>query len=437
MRTTPGRRRPTGSSAPRPVRWAAPRPAQVEASTPQAHPSSLSARFGHQTETSRGPHDPVRCRDQAVPGRDDGGRRPVAHRPHGQDHRARRALGLRQDDQPADGQPDDRADPRLDHPRRPGHRPDGRGRAAARHGLRHPARRPLPPPHRPRQHRDRAPAPRLGQDADRASARASCSSASASPPSSATATPRSSPAGSSSASGSPGRWPPTRRSCSWTSPSRPSTPSCATSSRTSSSASRPSSARRSSSSPTTSTRPSSSATRSRCCASAAGSPRSPSPPTSSPHPADDFVADFVGRDRGYRALQFQEAPRLPLRSEPAVVLGEVPDSRAAWLLVVDDERHPLGWVEPARIGARAVTRDDLHRGGTLAREHGSLRGALDAALSSPSRRGVIVDDSGALCGTVLAHEVLTAIEEIDRPERDEDDPVHGGAASVAGDEARA
>ena len=155
------------------------------------------------------------------------------------------------------------------------------------------------------------------------------------------------------------------------------------------------------------------------------------------HPADDFVADFVGRDRGYRALQFQQAPRLPLRSEPSVVIGEVAEAGADWLLVVDDERHPLGWVEPARLGGRTVTRDDLHRGGTVAREHGSLRGALDAALSSPSRRGVIVDESGALCGTVLAHEVLTAIEEIERPERDEADPVHGGAASVAGDEARA
>lgn len=155
------------------------------------------------------------------------------------------------------------------------------------------------------------------------------------------------------------------------------------------------------------------------------------------HPADDFVADFVGRDRGYRALQFQQAPRLPLRSEPSVVLGERPESSAAWLLVVDDRRHPLGWVEPTRIGGREVSRDDLHRGGTVAHERGSLRGALDAALSSPSRRGVVVDESGALVGTVLAHEVLTAIEEIDRPERDEADPVHGGAATVVGDEARA
>ena len=149
------------------------------------------------------------------------------------------------------------------------------------------------------------------------------------------------------------------------------------------------------------------------------------------HPADDFVADFVGRDRGYRALQFQDAPRLPLRSEPTVVLGETPTRRdAAWLLVVDDGRRPLGWVEPTRIGDRAVTEADLHRGGTVAREHGTLRGALDAALSSPSRRGVVVDDTGELCGTVLAHEVLTAIEETERPERDEADPVHGGASSV-------
>jgi osmoprotectant transport system ATP-binding protein len=58
----------------------------------------------------------------------------------------------------------------------------------------------------------------------------------------------------------------------------------------------------------------------------------------------------------------------------------------------------------------------LHRGGTVARASGPLRGALDAALSSPSRRGVIVDDSGAFVGTVRAHEVLTAIEESERPE---------------------
>jgi osmoprotectant transport system ATP-binding protein len=133
------------------------------------------------------------------------------------------------------------------------------------------------------------------------------------------------------------------------------------------------------------------------------------------HPVDDFVADFVGRDRGYRALSFQPTPRLPLAPEPTITLGESARGiDTAWALVVDEQNHPLGWVEPHRIDG-AVTSERLHRGGTVARASGPLRAALDAALSSPSRRGVIVDDSGALVGTVRAHEVLTAIEHAERP----------------------
>ena len=137
------------------------------------------------------------------------------------------------------------------------------------------------------------------------------------------------------------------------------------------------------------------------------------------HPVDDFVADFVGKDRGYRALTFQPTPPLPVRPEATVRLGasRAEASAAAqdgWLLVTDEADHPLGWVEPGRL-AGEVTSAVLHRGGTIARASGALRSALDAALSSPSRRGVIVDDDGALLGTVRAHEVLTAIEEAERP----------------------
>lgn len=39
-------------------------------------------------------------------------------------------------------------------------------------------------------------------------------------------------------------------------------------------------------------------------------------------------------------------------------------------------------------------------------------------MSSPSRRGVIVDDDGKLLGTVKPFEVLSAIEEAERPEVD-------------------
>ena len=137
------------------------------------------------------------------------------------------------------------------------------------------------------------------------------------------------------------------------------------------------------------------------------------------HPIDDFVADFVGRDRGYRALSFQSTPELPIRQEPTVQIGATPEqvrqaTSDGWVLVTEDDR-PLGWVEPSRID-RDLQPQMVHRGGTVATASGPLRNALDAALSSPSRRGVIVDDDGRLLGTVRAHEVLTAIEEVERPE---------------------
>jgi osmoprotectant transport system ATP-binding protein len=148
------------------------------------------------------------------------------------------------------------------------------------------------------------------------------------------------------------------------------------------------------------------------------------------HPADDFVADFVGRDRGYRALSFQAAPRLPLHAERTLLMGESTERTDEWILVLDEGHRPQGWVEPARLTG-PVTQADLQRGGTVARASGSLRAALDAALSSPSRRGVIVDDSGELIGTVRAHEVLSAIEDADRPELHEDATETSQAGSAA------
>ncbi len=131
-------------------------------------------------------------------------------------------------------------------------------------------------------------------------------------------------------------------------------------------------------------------------------------------PADAFVAGFVGRDRGYRALGFESAGTLPTRDEPSVRLGSDvaaagPVAQDGWALVVDDEQKPLGWLETGGAPAGQIGPGLLHRGGTLATEGGSLRAALDAALSSPSGRGVIVDEAGRLIGTVTAAQVVERI----------------------------
>ncbi len=131
-------------------------------------------------------------------------------------------------------------------------------------------------------------------------------------------------------------------------------------------------------------------------------------------PQDDFVADFVGRDRGYRSLGFRTGT-LPLGPEPSVPLGTSGEqlrasTDAPWVLVVDDHGKPVGWVEPVKV-TDVVRQESIHRGGTVAVVDGSLRAALDAALSSPSGRGVVVDADGALLGTVRPQEVVAAIAE--------------------------
>ncbi|GAB3050551.1 ATP-binding cassette domain-containing protein [Intrasporangium mesophilum] len=130
-------------------------------------------------------------------------------------------------------------------------------------------------------------------------------------------------------------------------------------------------------------------------------------------PVDDFVADFVGRDRGYRTLGFRSAP-FPTMSEPTTRLGaSEAEVRAVtsdpWVLALDDQRRPLGWVEQAGLRG-PVTTEALHRGGTVGSTEGSLRQALDAALSAPSGRGVIVGPDGAFVGTVRARDLIEPIE---------------------------
>jgi len=159
-------------------------------------------------------------------------------------------------------------------------------------------------------------------------------------------------------------------------------------------------------------------------------------------PVDSFVAGFLGRDRGYRALGFEAAGELPVADESVAVLGDdvaevAGRARDGWLLVVDAERRPIGWLAPGDPGTRAasagvtVTEGLLHLGGTLAEAGGSLRAALDAALSAPSGR------EGRLLGTVRAAQVLTAIERRAATARAADARELVARLEVAADEAAA
>ena len=145
-------------------------------------------------------------------------------------------------------------------------------------------------------------------------------------------------------------------------------------------------------------------------------------------PADDFVADFIGRDRGFRSLSFDSAS---VALQPVTVLSSTTGERTVvgpgvenpapwqgggaaassdWVLVVDERQHPLGWL-PVRESGEAAGHEELRVGGTLWHSGGSLRTALDAALSSPSGQAVAVHEDGSVAGVVPGDAVMRAIED--------------------------
>lgn len=135
-------------------------------------------------------------------------------------------------------------------------------------------------------------------------------------------------------------------------------------------------------------------------------------------PVDDFVAGFVGRDRGFRRLSFSPGDSLPIHRVPTVLwdgttmnddeAGATAASGSPWVLAVDGHNRPLGWLR--KDLRTAAARPELVPGGSLFRGGDPLRNALDATLSSPSGLGVAVDGEGRVLGALKAAEVLAAIE---------------------------
>ncbi|WAL40582.1 ATP-binding cassette domain-containing protein [Brevibacterium sp. BRM-1] len=121
-------------------------------------------------------------------------------------------------------------------------------------------------------------------------------------------------------------------------------------------------------------------------------------------PADAFVAEMVGRDRGFRALGFEAAevpvtPPLP-GPDPALVRPAAEVAGEDWALRLDAESKPVRWEGPA--GSVIV--------GTLCHRGGDLRLALDSVLSSPAGPGIAVDEAGAFAGFIDRTAVLARID---------------------------
>jgi osmoprotectant transport system ATP-binding protein len=141
------------------------------------------------------------------------------------------------------------------------------------------------------------------------------------------------------------------------------------------------------------------------------------------NPADRYVEDFVGFDRGIRRLSFFPAAGLdldvtavlPRETTAADAIRVAKDSGEPWVLSVDTERRPLGWVavtdlEAAPAGAAIADLPQTYYGHTFRPDRDSLRAALDATVLSPAGRAVGVDADGQVVGVTSYDRMRAAIQ---------------------------
>ncbi|GHI02400.1 proline/glycine betaine ABC transporter ATP-binding protein [Streptomyces cellostaticus] len=133
-------------------------------------------------------------------------------------------------------------------------------------------------------------------------------------------------------------------------------------------------------------------------------------------PADPFVEDFLGADRGIRRLSFFPSTELELHTAPVVAIDAGTEKLASGgeaapcLLVTDTDGKPLGWGAPDDLAAGAIDRDRLLPfGRPFVPGKDSLRTALDGAVLSPTGWAVAVDEEGRAVGVVSQQMIGEAI----------------------------
>jgi osmoprotectant transport system ATP-binding protein len=126
-------------------------------------------------------------------------------------------------------------------------------------------------------------------------------------------------------------------------------------------------------------------------------------------PASDFVADFLGAERGLKRLAL--IPVSAVKAEPGpVVSPDDPGSRALaaaeafgsdWVVLVDEDHRLLGWVDAAQAAERARVGDAEVRPFLLQVDASdSLRAALNAMVQSHTGVAVRVSDGDRYEGLV-------------------------------------
>ncbi len=133
------------------------------------------------------------------------------------------------------------------------------------------------------------------------------------------------------------------------------------------------------------------------------------------HPASDFVARFVGADRGLKRLALTRVDALAL--VPAVTATPGDDAADArrravadpfpYLLLVDTDRRPLGWIDQRDIPTDGPLTEELASAmSPLLDRRTTLKDALAMLIEAEVQAGIVVDGRGGTIGLVTAEMIF-------------------------------
>jgi osmoprotectant transport system ATP-binding protein len=135
------------------------------------------------------------------------------------------------------------------------------------------------------------------------------------------------------------------------------------------------------------------------------------------NPASDFVARFVGADRGLKRLSLTRVRDLELQPVAMVRDGEpvaearrrAMDAGFGYLLVVDDGGRPTGWLDAARLSGDVARAADASPVGPLVEPETTVKDALSMLLANEVQAGIVTDRQGRPLGLITVESIGVAL----------------------------
>ncbi len=134
------------------------------------------------------------------------------------------------------------------------------------------------------------------------------------------------------------------------------------------------------------------------------------------NPASEFVARFVGADRGLKRLALTRVASLELRPAVMARVGdEAGDARQRihadpfeYLLLVDAGDRPIGWIGQRQVPASGTLTEEMAAAmSPLLDARTTLKDALSMLIDAEVQVGIVVDERGSVQGLVSADEITT------------------------------